>query len=90
MIELIWDERFKRTYKKWSKKHPDLIEVLKSKLELFVNNPFHPVLRTHSLSGVLQELWCLRINYEHRLIFKFVEKKKKVLLIDIGTHNEVY
>ena len=90
MIELIWDEKFKRIYKKWSNKHPNLMDIFKSKLELFVDNPFHPVLRMHSLSGVLRGLWSLRINYEYRLIFKFVEKRKKALLIDIGTHDEVY
>jgi hypothetical protein len=24
MIEIVWDNKFKRTYKSWSKKHPDL------------------------------------------------------------------
>lgn len=61
MIELIWDEKFKRIFK------------------------------THRLSGILKGSWAIRINYEHRLVFKFVHKeKKKVLLIDIGTHREVY
>ena len=33
----------------------------------------------------------MRINFEQRLIFRFVDKeKKKILFIDIGTHNEVY
>ncbi len=90
MIEIIWDEKFKRTYKNWSKKHPDLVESFRTKMELFANKPFHPSLRTHSLSGILRGLWSLWITYEYRLIFKFVDRKKKVLLIDIGTHEEVY
>ena len=72
MIELIWDEKFKRLFK-------------------IVIDPFHPSLKTHSLSGILKGSWAMRINYEQRLIFRFVDKeKKKVLLIDLGTHNEVY
>lgn len=91
MIELVWDEKFKRIYKKWSRKHPDLVEQFKNKMELFVTDPFHPSLKTHTLSGVLKGLWSSRINYEHRLVFKFIDKpKKKVLLIDLGTHEEVY
>ena len=91
MIEIIWDENFKRIYKKWGKKHPDLVDSFRDKLELFANDPFHPSLKTHSLSGVLKGLWSSRISYEYRLIFKFLDKKKKkVLLIDIGTHDEVY
>ncbi len=91
MIEIVWDKKFKRIYKNWSRKYPDLVDSFKGKIKLFVNNPFHPSLRTHSLSGILKGLWSLRITYKHRLIFKFIgEEKKKVLLIDIGTHEEVY
>lgn len=91
MIELVWDEKFKRIYKKWSRKHPDLVEQFKDQMELFATDPFHSSLKTHTLSGVLKGLWSSRINYEHRLVFKFMDKqKKKVLLIDLGTHEEVY
>lgn len=91
MIEIVWDKKFKRIYKSWSKKHPDLVDSFRDKMGLFINDPFHPSLRTHSLSGILKGLWSLRITYEYRLIFKFIGKgKKKVLLIDIGTHEEVY
>ncbi len=91
MIELIWDEKFKRIFKKWSQKHPDLKEQFKDKIELLVSDPFHQILKTHRLSGILKGSWAIRINYEHRLVFKFVDKEKtKILLIDIGTHREVY
>jgi mRNA-degrading endonuclease YafQ of YafQ-DinJ toxin-antitoxin module len=79
MIEIVWDEKFKRIYKKWSKKHPDLVNSFRVKME------------PHSLSGILKGLWSLRISYEFRLIFRFVDNEKsKVLLIAIGTHEEVY
>ncbi len=89
--EIIWDDTFKRIYKKWSKRHPDLVNTFRNKLDLFVRNPFHPSLRTHSLSGILAGLWSFSITYEHRLIFKFIGKgKRKVQLIDLGSHDEVY
>ena len=50
MIEIVWDEKFKRIYKKWSKKHPDLVNPFWVKMELFTNHPFHPTLKTHSLT----------------------------------------
>jgi len=91
MIEIVWDEKFKRIYKKWSKKHPGLANSFRNKLEIFADDPFHPSLQTHSLSGILKGLWSLKISYEFRLIFKFVDKgKKEILLIDIGSHDEVY
>ncbi|MFA4849624.1 MAG: type II toxin-antitoxin system YoeB family toxin [Methanoregula sp.] len=57
----------------------------------FEEDPFHPSLKTHTLSGVLKGLWSFRITYEHRLVFDFIdESRTQVLLIDIGSHEEVY
>ncbi len=47
MIEIVWDKKFKRIYKTWSKRHPDSVGSFRDKMELFVNDPFHPSLRTH-------------------------------------------
>lgn len=89
MIELVWDVPFMRILKKWQKKHPELIQVLENKLILFTENPFYPTLKTHLLSGNLKDYWALYVTYEYRLIFKFISESK-VLLIDLGTHDEVY
>jgi addiction module RelE/StbE family toxin len=89
MIELIWDEPFLKILKKWKKKHPTLLVKLEEKLTLFCSEPFHPTLKTHCLSGNLKEYHALSITYEQRLVFKFISENK-VLLIDIGTHDEVY
>lgn len=89
MVEIVWDEGFAKILKKWSKKHPDLISEFEIKLKIFAESPFHPSLKMHSLSGNLKGYWSIRINYEYRLIFNFVSQTK-VLLIDIGTHDEVY
>jgi addiction module RelE/StbE family toxin len=89
MIEIIWDEPFLRILKKWRKKHPNLVEKFQQKVDLFIQDPFDPSLRTHSLSGNLSGCWSLSITYEYRLIFKFVDENR-VLLIDLGTHDEVY
>jgi addiction module RelE/StbE family toxin len=89
MIEILWDEPFLRILKKWRKKHPDLQERFQQKITLFVEEPFHPSLRTHRLSGNLDGCWSLSITHEYRLVFKFV-LDDKVLLIDIGSHDEVY
>jgi mRNA-degrading endonuclease YafQ of YafQ-DinJ toxin-antitoxin module len=58
-------------------------------LALFSDNPFHPSLKTHSLTGNLQDYWAFSITYEYRLLFRFLSEEKE-LLIDIGSHDEVY
>ena len=90
MISIVWNEKFVSRYKKWAKRHPNLKEVFKEKLTLFEKEPFHSSLKTHSLRGQLKDVWSIRINYEHRLTFIFDAENTKAILINIGTHDEVY
>ncbi|MCY7334494.1 MAG: type II toxin-antitoxin system mRNA interferase toxin, RelE/StbE family [Pseudanabaena sp. CAN_BIN31] len=83
------DAPFLRILKKWRKKHPELIERFQQKLTLFTNEPLHSSLKIHSLSGNFAGYWAISINFEHRLIIKFLSDTK-VVLIDIGTHDDVY
>jgi mRNA interferase YafQ len=53
MVELIWEERFKKIYKKWSHQHPELKAQFAKKIVQFEEDPFHPSLKTHTLGGVL-------------------------------------
>jgi Txe/YoeB family toxin of toxin-antitoxin system len=91
MIEIRWDDKFKKIYKKWSLQHPGLKAQFEKRISIFEQDPFHPSIKTHSLSGSLKGLWSLRITYQYRLVFTFLDEKRTiVLLIDIGTHKEVY
>ena len=91
MVELIWDDQFKRIYLKWIRRHPELKAQFAKKISVFSGDPFHPSLKTHALSGVMKGLWSFRITYEHRLVFDFADDdRSKVILIDIGSHEEVY
>ena len=55
----------------------------------FQKNPFDKKLKTHKLSGSLKGSWAFSINYSYRIIFEFIDDNT-ILLIDIGTHDEVY
>jgi mRNA-degrading endonuclease YafQ of YafQ-DinJ toxin-antitoxin module len=91
MVEIVWDDKFRRIYRKWCRQHPELRQQFTKKIILFEKDAFYPSLKTHSLSGVLRELWSFSITYNQRLVFAFLdESQTKVLLIDIGTHEEVY
>jgi len=61
------------------------------RLELFANEPFAPLLKTHKLTGKLKDLWSFSVDYDLRVIFYFTDDKpKKAVFVDIGTHKEVY
>lgn len=89
MIEFVWDSAFKKSYKKNISKSPQLKSAFRESLKAFQKDPFAPQLKTHKLSGKLSDLWAFSINYKVRVIFYFINNNK-VLLIDIGTHDEVY
>ena len=89
MISAIWDEAFKRSYRKRIKKNEERRRRFWRKMELFLASPFSPQLRTHKLSGNLEGQWAFSVDDDCRVVFEFIGEDK-VLLIDIGSHDEVY
>jgi mRNA-degrading endonuclease YafQ of YafQ-DinJ toxin-antitoxin module len=76
MVEVIWDDRFKTIFKKWVKKHPDLVDDFRERLLLFTQDPFSPSLKTHALHGELKGLYTIRITFQYRLVFGFFNPVK--------------
>ena len=89
-MEVSFSESFKKAFKKRVKSTEIETEFWIS-LELFLNDPFDPRLKTHKLSGKLKDLWSFSLEYDLRVVFFFTkDKPKKAVFVDIGTHNEVY
>jgi len=89
VIEVFWDQGFKRAYRKKVKNDAELKERFWDAMEMFAKDPFHPRLRTHKLTGRLEGLWAFSVSFDCRVIFKLLSKTE-ILLIDIGGHDEVY
>jgi addiction module RelE/StbE family toxin len=57
-------------------------------------NPFEPVLRIHKLRGELAGLWACWVEYDCRIIFAVepdpLGGEDVIVLVDIGSHEEVY
>lgn len=89
-MEVSFSDSFKKVFKK-RVKSTDIEPEFWIRLELFVNDPFDSRLKTHKLSGKLKDLWSFSIEYDLRVVFYFTkDKPKKAVLVDIGTHDEVY
>lgn len=89
MIKVTWDHGFKKLYKKKIKSNEGLRKRFWNSMGLFSRNPFDARLRTHKLTGKLEGLWAFSVDYDWRVIFKFL-KEDEILLIDVGGHDEVY
>ena len=91
---LVWGGAFVRAYKRAVKKRPEIEGQIKRALSLLQDDPFSLELETHKLRGRLAGSWACRVGYDLRIIFEFVEnadrEKKDILLLEIGTHDEVY
>ena len=80
---------FKSKLKKWSRKHPEKVHLLIDKLLLFHIDIQHPSLKTHKLTGSLNGLYAFSVELDCRIVF-INDDTEKVILVDIGTHDEVY
>jgi addiction module RelE/StbE family toxin len=89
-MEVSFSDSFKKAYKKRLKSKETEKEFW-IRLELFINDPFDAKLKTHKLSGKLKGLWSFSLEHDLRILFFFTkDKPKKVVFVDIGTHDEVY
>ncbi len=89
MMRITWDQGFKRAYKKRIKHDNERKKRFWDAIEMFSKDPFDQRLRTHKLTGKLEGLWAFSVDFDCRVIFKFLGKSE-VFLIDIGSHEEVY
>jgi addiction module RelE/StbE family toxin len=89
MVNIVWDQAFKKKYKKIFTLNTELKISFWEAISRFSQNPFDTKLRTHKLTGKLKGLWSFSVSYDCRVIFRFINDTE-VLLIDIGSHDEVY
>ena len=92
--KLVLSNSFQKSYKKFIAKRPALKALIETALIKLEEGSFLPELKTHKLSGNLLGLYACSCGYDCRIIFS-IEKDRKsksevILLIDIGTHDEVY
>lgn len=87
---LVWTETFLRTAKKFVRRHPDLAGLVNDVIRQIEADPFVPRLRLHPLHGRHQGKHAVRLTYEYRIVLVLRISNGKIMLLDIGTHDEVY
>ncbi|WP_129408509.1 type II toxin-antitoxin system RelE/ParE family toxin [Marinitoga lauensis] len=90
MYEIIFSNTYEKRAKKFFKKHPDLLERYIKILKILEYDPHHPSLRLHKLEGKLSNLYSISINMSYRITLELIIENKKIILINIGSHQEVY
>ena len=89
MIKIAYSPAFARAYKKQIKNQSELQELFNERVDLFIQDPYHPQLRTHKLKGILKDFYSFSLDYDLRVIFYFASENE-VIFENIGNHDEVY
>ena len=94
MRALILTPKFKRAYRKFTKNDARLQMRIEDILRQMSNDIHANLLSTHKLSGELTGLWACTCGYDCRIVFALETDEKTgeevIVLLDIGTHDEVY
>ena len=87
---LIFPESYNKRARKFLRKHPEIINQYQKTLELLEVDPYHPSLRLHSLEGRLKALSSVSINMSYRIVLEMVVSDNEILLVNVGSHDQVY
>ncbi|MCL4835477.1 MAG: type II toxin-antitoxin system mRNA interferase toxin, RelE/StbE family [Caldilineaceae bacterium] len=94
MRRLVYTPQFLRSYRKYIRRNRLLQARIEDTFRLMESDVFAPSLGTHKLSGELMGLRTCSCGYDCRIVFRIeVDESTElevILLINIGTHDEVY
>ena len=81
--------RFNKRFIKQYKKLRALQRKVDKRLVLFKDNPFHPTLNNHALSGKYQGRHSINITGDYRAIYTLVANDT-AMFVELNTHSNLY
>jgi len=87
---LIWTASFTHSAGKFIERHRDLRQKLAAILRDLEKDPFQPHLKYHHLGGKLKGLQAVSITRSFRITLTVMITEKEIILLDVGSHDEVY
>lgn len=90
MYTLIATRHFLRSSKRFLVKHPDLRSRFTKIVDDLAIDPFQPHLNLHSLGGNLEGIFAVSLTYSYRVTLTLKMTDKEIILLDIGSHDDVY
>ena len=93
-MNLVWSAKFTRAVKRVAGRDKKFLSEIGQTLAKLAADPTHASLRTHKLKGELAGTWSCSVSYDLRILFDFVKNLEtdevEILLLAVGTHDEVY
>ncbi len=82
-------EYSKKFWKQFSRLNPKIREQFKVRQRLWVNDPYHPQLHLHMLTGEYAGLYSINISGDIRALYEKVGDNY-IIFGFIGTHSQLY
>jgi len=89
-MKLSKTSHYSKIEKKFFKQHKDLLAKYAQILRKLQDNPFNESLKTHKLKGELKEFYACSLSYSYRIILTIEIIDEQIVLVNIGSHDEVY
>lgn len=86
-MRIIFTNRMKKEY--W-KLQEDKRQCVDEAIELFRIDPFTKTLRNHPLKGLMKGTRSISAGFDLRIVFEVQEKYTLVIMLAVGSHEEVY
>lgn len=89
VVNLRYSRTFSKHFAQRIKKNVMLSRAFDKRIEMFIANPEHPLLRTHPLKGLKKGLVAFSVTGDVRVLYHIIDAST-VEFADIGTHAQVY
>jgi mRNA-degrading endonuclease YafQ of YafQ-DinJ toxin-antitoxin module len=85
MIIVFYHKTFQKRYPKMP---PFIQDSFKERLQLFLENPFHPLLHNHDVNKSYPGCRSINLSGDYRAIFE--QGEGFIKFVNIGTHSQLY
>ena len=87
---LVTTRQYEKKAKKFFQNHTQLKQKYRSVVARLTENFRHPSLKLHRLKGNLSEFLAVSLDYKYRIVLLIEIVQDQIILVDIGSHDEVY
>ena len=90
MYAIVTPQQLLRQARNFFTRHPELKAPFVTLIEDLQRDPLQPHLELHQLSGRLKGCHAVSLSYGYRITLTLMLSDKEIILLDIGSHDEVY
>ncbi len=93
MRELVLTSKFKREFRKFVGNDKQFKKRIDQVLLLMREDVFAPFLAAHKLGGIYKGFYACKCGYDCRITFsieKRTREEEEIILLGIGSHDEIY